>query len=940
MRVSAQIASYTFSQSSAPVNPTNYQPLSWYAANGFITGGAGAITTLAATGPAYTSYTTSVGSPIAFPFAFPYNCKVYPNFLIYKAGFITLGYFGTSASTNVQGLTASTGCMAEGVIQALGGSTGGLTASTALGASTSLSYARVTGSAYGGDAMVVQFTGVSRNSTVTDDNLSFQIWMINTGEVKIIYGPCTTNSSAAATNMACGLRSLHFSDFNSRVVASGSSWTTSTAQTATSATSANSLGPTNAPENGLIYSWSPNSCTPAAYQAIPACMTFENTWQGTYQQLPSSTNWRSWPGRGMLQWYRDDEAVANTNWTVSTGGYTPTGANGTSRSARFKSNGNATGTAPARGWWGELDWYLDFSPCGAGNKTLSFYYNNATGNDSMLVYLSQDGGVTFSQIGKYTVSVGGWQSQSISLGPVISSTCIIRFRGYTGGATSDDIGLDEICVTTGGSAPTVTVSPTSPAYICAAGQGATSQTLTASGAGVGGTYSWSPTTGLSSGSGASVTATPTVTTIYTVTGVTSACATGVTTINVIVSPQYQLQGVANPSNLCSGGTSAVSVNDTMTGPQATPTGYCTSASSLHSAVSVCIDNVTFGAINNNTSGVCATGYNAYNGSVGTVVFAGTSVPISATPSANVTTIACYIDYNRNGIFETTEYTQVGASGTGGVAYNTNINIPFSATPGVTMMRLRSRLTSANTAWPSAACTLFNGGETEDYLIEIRKQPLVGASYTWSPTTYLASSTGKTNTASNVTSSVTYTVTLADPGGCSITATVPLTVAPLNCGVITANPAIVCPGGNTVLTANVSGGGQPYSYLWQGPNATGTATITLASGTSANTVTVTPSSAATYTLTVTDNCGNTCSTTLLVNIGTTPTISVSNPAGGAIQICGTNTNLVSMKASGAQTYAWSPAPTYTSASGDSVTSTVTTNTVYTVTGTNAAGCTTS
>jgi hypothetical protein len=64
--------------------------------------------------------------------------------------------------------------------------------------------------------------------------------------------------------------------------------------------------------------------------------------------------------------------------------------------------------------------------------------------------------------------------------------------------------------------PNVSIIPSVPS-ICVG----ESVTLTASGAT---TYSWSPATGLSATSGASVTASPTATTTYTVTGTTDGCS--------------------------------------------------------------------------------------------------------------------------------------------------------------------------------------------------------------------------------------------------------------------------------------------------------------------------------------------------------------------------------------------------------------------------------
>src|ERR1051326_7226159 len=92
--------------------------------------------------------------------------------------------------------------------------------------------------------------------------------------------------------------------------------------------------------------------------------------------------------------------------------------------------------------------------------------------------------------------------------------------------------------------PTITVTPSSASY-CPGG----STTLTASGAS---TYSWSPATGLSSTSGASVIASPTATTTYTVTGTSVAGCTNTATVTVTVYPLPTV--TVNPSapSICVG----------------------------------------------------------------------------------------------------------------------------------------------------------------------------------------------------------------------------------------------------------------------------------------------------------------------------------------------------------------------------------------------------
>ena len=101
-------------------------------------------------------------------------------------------------------------------------------------------------------------------------------------------------------------------------------------------------------------------------------------------------------------------------------------------------------------------------------------------------------------------------------------------------------------VTVGGSgaAPTVTVTPTT-GTICNGGN----VSLTAAG---GTSYTWSPATGLSSTTGATVTASPTTTTTYTVTG-TGACGTGTASATITVNPVPTTTAGSN-SPLCVGAT--------------------------------------------------------------------------------------------------------------------------------------------------------------------------------------------------------------------------------------------------------------------------------------------------------------------------------------------------------------------------------------------------
>jgi hypothetical protein len=133
-------------------------------------------------------------------------------------------------------------------------------------------------------------------------------------------------------------------------------------------------------------------------------------------------------------------------------------------------------------------------------------------------------------------------------------------------------------------------------------------------------------------------------------------------------------------------------------------------------------NVTIGSINNTTNDCVNSGYNSYVSSIApATVYLGASNPISVTVNAGGQESAgAWIDYNYNGIFETTEFTFIGsgASSTTPLVFTNFINIPISATTGFVRMRVRSKYGTALIA-DNEACTPFTFGQTEDYLVNIQ-----------------------------------------------------------------------------------------------------------------------------------------------------------------------------------------------------------------------------
>ncbi len=187
-----------------------------------------------------------------------------------------------------------------------------------------------------------------------------------------------------------------------------------------------------------------------------------------------------------------------------------------------------------------------------------------------------------------------------------------------------------------------------------------------------------------------------------------------------------------------------------------------------------------------------------------------------------------------------------------------------------------------------------------------------------PYTYLWAPGGQTTSSINSLCAGSYTVTVNDAGSCSNTATIIVTQpAPLNAGVTSNN--VSCNGGcNGTAASNPTGGTGPYTFQW------------LPGGQTTNSINgLCP---ATYTCIVTD--ANGCSINQQVNITQPSPLSAIITATTAS--CGVNNGTATVSVSGGTApyaYFWTPTnqtnPTATNLALGS----------YTVTVTDAAGCTT-
>jgi gliding motility-associated-like protein len=246
------------------------------------------------------------------------------------------------------------------------------------------------------------------------------------------------------------------------------------------------------------------------------------------------------------------------------------------------------------------------------------------------------------------------------------------------------------------------------------------------------------------------------------------------------------------------------------------------------------------------------------------------------------------------------------------SYEVTVTDDNGATKSATAIIVVNPKPSITLVDPSDLSVLGNSsiclGEDVDY------QATGADSYVWSPATGLSTTTGDQVTVSpNTTTN--YTVIGENASGC--TDTVPFTVT------INANPtlsisdAAICEGLSTTLT--ISGAD---TYVWS--PATGL------SSTTGGSVTADPDTTTEYTIVGTTSAGCKDTTEVTVTVNPLPEIVVNDTG-----MC--QGEWVTITASGADSYIWSPATNLNTTTGNQVIASPTANTTYTVQGTSTAGC---
>ncbi|MEO8762632.1 MAG: gliding motility-associated C-terminal domain-containing protein, partial [Bacteroidia bacterium] len=429
-----------------------------------------------------------------------------------------------------------------------------------------------------------------------------------------------------------------------------------------------------------------------------------------------------------------------------------------------------------------------------------------------------------------------------------SSATSYTVTGTTGSCTSQ--GVINIAIS-----PTPTVLVNS-ATICIGD----SAILKATGAT---TYSWTSATGLSATTGDSVKASPSSTTIYTVTGTAGCSATATATVTTISSPSITVTPSSNP--ICLGASSTL-----------TATGASTYTWTADPTLSTTTNSVTVATPSlNNTS-------YTVSGSVGTCSAIPTVITISVTPNPTVTatsTVTCAGTATSLTASGATTYTWTPATGlssaTGSFVTTTPTTTSFYTVTGTDGNGCIGVNTATVTANP-----LPNVNAGLDVPVCKGGSVQLGATgadtYIWTPSTGLSANNVSNPTATpSVTTSynVVGTNTLT---GCTKTDNVQVTISSVN-PVIIADPQT----GEAPLTVGFTNGTTgATTYTWSYGNGS-----TQVTSTNVNTQTI-YQNVGTYTVTLSavdaTGCPGQTSTVIIVTEGFSISIpNIFTPNGDAI-----------------------------------------------------------
>jgi len=469
-----------------------------------------------------------------------------------------------------------------------------------------------------------------------------------------------------------------------------------------------------------------------------------------------------------------------------------------------------------------------------------------------------------------------------------ASTSTYTVAGTSGACSDTAIAIVNVAATIN------VISSASPSTICAGGI----TNLLATGAS---NYSWDPSSSLSTTTGANVTANPSVTETYTVTGSSGSCSdTGIVIVNV----NSGITVTANTANssICQG-------NSTVLTASGATTYSWSPAANLSSGTGASVDAnpvTTTTYTVTGTSGTCKDE---------SIVIVNVDNPITVSTLASPEAICTGASSNLIASGATTYQWTPGTSLSGTVGESVTASPAVTSTYTVT--GITGTCSSIDTVIIKVNSINVSIAASANSICEGQSADMVASgadSYSWSPATNLSS----TNSASVIASpptTTTYTV-IGTSANCSQETVLIINVSPSIIVNVNSSSLTICSGSSALLEAN---GATVYSWS---PSST------LNNNNSAS-VTASPSVTTTYTVTGTSGA---CVNSNSVIVEVLPELSISLIANETV-VCNGASTIIS--ASGADTYQWQPASSLSATTGNTITATPTSTISYTVTGTQGA-----
>lgn len=503
--------------------------------------------------------------------------------------------------------------------------------------------------------------------------------------------------------------------------------------------------------------------------------------------------------------------------------------------------------------------------------------------------------LTGSGAATYTWNPGGLSGTSVVVTPAGPTTYTVT--GTNGNAC---VNTNTIFINTN-SQPPITATPGT-SNICLND----TVTISAAGAGIGGTYQWSPSTGLNTTSGAVVSAFPVATTTYTVTGTDANGCSDTAIVVVNVNPLPTVTASPSTITICPGTCTTLTASGA--GGGGTYSWNPATSPSVGTVVNACPAATTTYTVTGTTQFGCTD----------TAVSIVTVVPapvVSVTPTNPSFCSGSNITLTASGANSYT-WAPTGSlnTGVGPIVIASPSSTTTYTVTGTTGLGCRDTAVAIVTVLPLPSVSAVAASSTICANSNVTITGTGASTYTWNP----GALTGTTITV-NPATTTTYTVTGTASNGCLDTGIVQITVIPLP-PISAGSDQTICIGNS--VTLNATGAGIGGSYEW-------TPILGLSNPSIASPV-ATPTSTTTYTVTGTNMNGCSGSDEVVVNVNV-PNIS-AGPDGA---MC--NGNSVTLNASGAVTYIWSPTTNLSNPNISNPVANPTSQTTYTVTGTDANGC---